>query len=229
MKQSIFDFATPYPLTLDNFVVGQNKELVESIKEIKEGNASYRGIYLFGPESCGKTHLLRAAVSDQDNALYIDAQQKKTLEGTHQGHRIVAIDNIHSLSPQGQIVLFDWFNRVHTNNVRFVLSGHKGPLFLNLREDLRTRVAMLLAFTVHPLADDDKVQVVRHYAQERGITLKNSTILYLLNRVDRNLSNLISWLNRLDHLSLSQKKHITAHFVKMAIEEQKSLPNQKFE
>lgn len=225
MKQSVLDLSTAYQLTLGNFVIGKNKELIESINKVRDGKISGLGLYLFGSLGCGKTHLLHAAVHGVENAVYVDASTNKTLKVNIKGLKLLAIDNIHMLSPKGQIVLFDWFNSASQKPIVFILSGIKAPLFLKLREDLRTRVATLLAFTIHTLSDEQKIEVVKNYAQERGINLKESTVTYLLNHVDRNLSNLIDWLNRLDLLSLSQKKNITAHFVREAIESQQFLDN----
>ncbi|WP_092483613.1 HdaA/DnaA family protein [Candidatus Ichthyocystis hellenicum] len=222
MQQSILDITTGCQLTLGNFFVGQNKELIESINKIREGSFSSLGLYLFGAPGCGRTHLLQASIHGVNNTAYVDAGKDKHLRKKIGSSKLVAIDNIDRLSPGGQIKLFDWFNRAAQQQVKFILSGNKAPLFMSLREDLRTRVATLLAFPVHPLSDDQKVEVVKKYAQDRGINLKESTVIYLLNHVDRNLSNLIDWLNRLDHLSLSKKKNITAHFVRAAIESQKS-------
>ena len=45
--------------TLDNFVVGANAEVVAVLREMAQGSGP-KFLYLYGPQGCGLTHLLKA-------------------------------------------------------------------------------------------------------------------------------------------------------------------------
>jgi len=58
---------------MDNFVVGENLELVTFLRSPK---AEFRGIWISGPRSSGRTHLLqaycRAALQSGRQGIYLD-------------------------------------------------------------------------------------------------------------------------------------------------------------
>ncbi|NIQ15056.1 MAG: DnaA regulatory inactivator Hda, partial [Candidatus Dadabacteria bacterium] len=69
-----------------------------------------------------------------------------------------------------------------------------------------------------PLSDSEKITVLQQRADLRGLKLSNEVADYLVKRVNRDLSNLIDLLNKLDDASLVAKKKLTIPFIKSLIE-----------
>ena len=55
--QAVLPIDAPHQPTFDNFVVGDNAELCNTLKSEANG---FSGYWLCGEDVCGKTHLLRA-------------------------------------------------------------------------------------------------------------------------------------------------------------------------
>ena len=58
--QAVLPIDAPHQPTFDNFVVGDNAELCNTLKSQTNG---FSGYWLCGGDVCGKTHLLRATCS----------------------------------------------------------------------------------------------------------------------------------------------------------------------
>jgi DnaA family protein len=61
MHQLAFELKTAPSPSIDNFVVGQNRELLATMEQFIKSGSDVRFIYLWGLADVGKTHLLRAA------------------------------------------------------------------------------------------------------------------------------------------------------------------------
>src|SRR4051812_36211742 len=75
MRQLLLDLGAEKPQTLDNFVVGQNEELLQLLRLFALRAADRpkeRFVYLWGEPGAGKSHLLHALASAPD-ARYIPA------------------------------------------------------------------------------------------------------------------------------------------------------------
>jgi DnaA family protein len=69
-------------------------------------------------------------------------------------------------------------------------------------------------FEVHELRDEGKAQVLQREAQNRGMPLRPEVVSYLLSRNERNLHDLMTTLDTLDSLSLSEKRRMTIPFIR---------------
>ncbi len=74
---------------MDNFVVGENRELVAFLRSPKAG---FRGVWISGPRSSGRTHLLqahcRAVLQSGRQAVYLDLAQR-VQDASAQIHRVL--------------------------------------------------------------------------------------------------------------------------------------------
>jgi DnaA family protein len=210
-KQLLLDIGPDEaPPTLDNFIVGQNHELLARLRPLGKADV-FDQIYLWGPPGCGRTHLLRAAHhSAQTRArpvCFFDGSELET-ELVPQPGALVIIDNVESLNEIAQITLFRVFNAARLVGLSLLLSGQSPPLQLQpaLREDLRTRIGSTLIFEVRPLADADKAQALHQRASQRGMRIDDGLIDYLLHHGRRDLPSLLNTLDQLDQASLEQKR-----------------------
>ena len=92
---------------MDNFVVGENLELVTFLRSPK---AEFRGIWISGPRSSGRTHLLqaycRAALQSGRQGIYLDcadlavgasAQIQRAVNLASASDALVVLDNLGEL------------------------------------------------------------------------------------------------------------------------------------
>lgn len=199
MDQLLLDITPDWWPTFDNFVVGQNRELVSVLHHALSGADAERCIYLCGSSGSGKSHLLQACVSAAQNAqrdaIYAQGSVPRLAD-------VVAVDDVEQLDEAAQIELFNLYNRVRDSGGILLVSGSQSPLHLALRPDLRTRLGWGLVYQVHGLSDEEKAQALVSHTQARGFTLSHEVTQYLLRHGRRDLPSLLEVLDALDEHSL---------------------------
>jgi DnaA family protein len=201
MKQLLLDIQPPALPSLSNFVVGRNAEAVHSLKAAINGGTQ-RFIYLWGAAGSGKSHLLASA-----------AELARS-----NGLNLVCADNVHQLSGDAQIALFNSYNQLRESGGLLIASGIAAPTQMGLRDDLATRLAWGLTYQLHPLTDAEKAEALRTHAKERGMHLPDEVIDYCLRYLRRDLPNLMATLNALDVWSLTTKKPVTVPMLKKLLQ-----------
>lgn len=219
MQQLLLQLAPPPAPTLDNFVSGRNGAALQALREIAGGTGVERFVYLWGEPGSGRTHLLRglAQAASGHKALYLSGAQGDRI-GDDQ---LIAMDDVQDLSADGQIALFDLYNRMLPAGGALVASGNAAPAQLALRADLRSRLAWGLAFQLHPLSDAEKAAALREHARARMLDLPEDAIAYLLKHARRDMASLIGILDALDRYSLEHKRPVTLPLVRDALESMK--------
>lgn len=211
MKQLLLDLAAEKPQTLDNFVVGQNPELLQLLHRFAQRTPSTpaeRFVYIWGDPGAGKTHLLRALHAGTD-ARYIAAGAPSGAYLFDANVALYLVDDCHRLNPDAQIAAFNLYNEVKENGGLLVTSGAVAPAALALREDLRTRLGWGLIYQIHGLSDDEKIDALNLAAQARGITLPAGVLPYLITHFRRDMRSLSAMLDALDRYSLETQRPIT--------------------
>jgi len=215
-RQLTLDFGTPPPATFDNFFVDANAELVTRLRGLDDalaaGPVADRTFYLWGAPGSGRSHLLQALTRDAPpgQARYLGPPSSLDAFAFDPRVPLYAIDDCDCLTDTQQIALFNLFNEVRAHPAcAFVAAGSAAPLALGVREDLRTRLGWGLVFHLKPLSDENKVEVLKHAAKERGITLAEDVPAYLLTRCHRDMPSLMALLDALDRFSLEQKRAVT--------------------
>ena len=190
MKQLLLDIQPAALPTLDNFVVGRNAEVLHSLKLAINGGDK-RFIYLWGASGSGKSHLLSACAVFGKEA------------------DLVCADNVHLLSDEAQIALFNTYNQLRESGGCLIASGLAAPTQMGLRDDLATRLAWGLTYQLHPLSDEEKAQALKNHAKARGMRLPDEVLDYCLRHLRRDLPTLMATINALDEWSLTYKRPVT--------------------
>lgn len=63
MKQLALEISPPPDPTLENFVPGDNAELLERLRELAAGRLAESIVYLWGEPGSGRSHLLTACAA----------------------------------------------------------------------------------------------------------------------------------------------------------------------
>jgi DnaA family protein len=169
------------------------------VQALAAGTFSEPIIYLWGAPGSGRTHLLRAAARANP--------------------RLVLADDVESLDAEAQQALFVAINDAREGGAAVLASGSAPPAQLDLRDDLRTRLAWGLVYQLKALTDREKALHLRAEAGRRGLQLSEEVVGYLLARAPRDLSTLNYILDRLDRHSLARQRPLTIPFVREALAE----------
>jgi len=201
MQQLVLDIGPPAAPAFDNFVAGPNAEALARVRSLAEGKLREAIVYLWGDAGSGRTHLLRAAARANPE--------------------LVIADDVESLEPAAQQQLFAAINAARDGGAPVLAAGPRAPAGLDLREDLRTRLAWGLVYQLRPLGDAEKAEHLRAEAGRRGLRLSGEVVGYLLTRFPRDLPSLNGVLDALDRYSLAAKRPVTLPLVREALEKKR--------
>lgn len=229
----LFSPQIPLPLharrhgCFSDFVLGPNAAAVEAVRNgAVEPGAS---VFLSGPESCGKTHLLNAAChAARDaghSAFYLGLKRlprrgEAALQGLEDMH-LVCIDDLHRVAglPGWEEALFHFINRLRQGPGRLLVASQVRLSALPLAlPDLASRLAWGLRLELQPLEDADKVAVMHSHADSLGIELPADVAAYLLRYGQRTMGALLLSVGRLQHVAFTEKRRITVPLAKRVLE-----------
>lgn len=198
-EQLLLDLIEPEGPTLDNFVCGQNGEVVAALKNCLAGEGP-QFIYLWGPSGCGKTHLLRAMTPcqrwrvpefDEDVAIY-------------------TVDNVQELDAEDLEKLFHLMNAVRSHpDTRIIVSGNVSVAELNIREDITTRLSWGLVYRIRYLPGDLAQAEFDRLAKERGIEMTPDLAQWVVTHLSRDMRDLRRYLDVVDRFAMRNKRRVT--------------------
>jgi len=192
MRQLALAISPPPEPSLDNFVPGENAELLAHLRELAAGRLAESIAYIWGEPGSGRSHLLRACARPG----------------------VAVADDVESLDEERQIGLFNRINEAREAGTTVLAAGSAPPAQLAVREDLRSRLAWGLVYQVKTLTDAERAVYLSTEAERRGMRLADDVVWYLLARVRRDLPSLRGILDLLDRASLEQRRHITLPLVR---------------
>lgn len=207
-----------------NFVAGNNRTALAALRQLAAGDGGPL-MYLWGAKGSGKTHLLQAAcaeaAADGRPTAYVPLVchaelQPRMLTGLDSA-RLICIDDIQAIAGLGdwEEGLFHLYNQAESGGVPMAVAADRPPRALPLRlNDLKSRLAAGTVFETRELDDAGRSQVLTARARARGFDFPEDAVRYLLRRGPRDMHSLISVLDRLDALSLSEQRKITVPLVR---------------
>ena len=212
MRQRAFEFSVPAEPTLDLFITGRNRELVERLRALERPGGE-RCIYIWGAAGSGRTHLLKATLARlQDTRVrtaYIAADARAGVSEDLHDFDAIALDDVERLDATGQAALFGLYNALREAGKTLLVAGNVAPMQLPLRADVVTRLGWGLVYEVHVPSDAEKAEALAQHATVRGFRLAPEVREYLLNHVPRDMPTLLAMLHALDRYSLEAKRAIT--------------------
>ena len=206
--------------SFDNFLPGANGQAVEHLRHLRMPGPP---VYLWGPEGCGKSHLLRALVRsvrlDGGRTAACGAGRALPWQGAADG-TLVVIDGCEALDEAEQQAAFQVFIDAATQGCQVVAAGRLPPVDLPLRDDLRSRLGWGHVFALAPLGDAEVRAALRQEFDRRGIFLSDDLMSYLQNRFARDLGHLVALLDRLDRYALEHQRALTLPLLRRMLAEE---------
>ncbi|MFW9617844.1 HdaA/DnaA family protein [Aquabacterium sp.] len=237
MRQIPLDLGPVSVPGLEEFIEGDNHELLAWLKAWPAVERLGTHVYLWGPKGAGKTHLLRAMIERALQAgfgvIWLNAQTCQMWDAPDLGAPTLAlIDECEQLDANHQHLAFNLF--IESAAGAAALAGGErvdasvGPLYiiaagatpaidLAVRDDLRTRLGWGLTFVLHTLPEDGLKAALTHEAARRGMTLGDELLSYLLTRYSRDLGFLMNLLDRLDRYALAEQRMLTVPLLKQML------------
>lgn len=214
--------------TFDNFVAGQNHEIVVALKQTIMGDGD-RMIYICGARGQGASHLLKASCHyahlNQWSSVYLPLSQLKHLSPDVllglETLNLICLDDLHHVAqqPVWEEAIFHLYNRVYDVGGRIIMAGNDLPRALNIDlPDLVSRLSWAVIYQLQSLTDIEKQAILVARADQRGIYLSDEVAKYLLTHCPRHMGALFAVLDVLDKASLAAKRRLTIPFVKEVLE-----------
>ena len=220
MKQIPLAIGVEPTRTFANFLSGANEAAMAHLRRLGAGAPP---VYLWGPPGSGKTHLLQAAAAEArahgGRVAWFAANDDAPWVGDSD-HEWLVFDDCDRLDAARQHAAFSLFVDAVTRGAAILAAGRVPPVDLDVREDLRTRLAWGHVFALQPLSEPEVRAALRHEADRRGTFLSDEVMDYLLTRFTRDLKHLMAQLDRLDEFSLSTKRAITVPLLKQMLAEE---------
>lgn len=212
--------------TLDNFWVGHNSELVAAIKTSVE-TGEPRLVYLYGPSSSGKSHLLFAAMKlakeEVVNTSYLSLLDSnigpEMLDVIDVAH-LVCIDNVEAWAGEAEKerALFSLFEQVKYAGGQMLLSASQAPELCGFSlADLISRLSSGLVYPISELTEQQQFEAIKMRSNNRGLTISDDAVKYLLSRSSRDTGELFALLDEIDQASLIEKRKLTIPFLQSLI------------
>jgi DnaA family protein len=212
----------------EHFHAGANAAAVAAVQALAvQPGAPW--VYLSGAAGSGKSHLLMAACQAAHEAgRTVQYLPLKTLHEHFMalrgvaGSQLIALDDIDVIAGErdAEHALFDLYNRARAEGTALIFTAQAVPAQLNLGlPDLRSRLGACTQFTLKPLEDGERREVLKQQAALRGIELDEGVLDWLFARYARDLGALLDLLDRLDQASLAAQRRITIPFLRTFLRE----------
>ena len=223
-----------------NFTVGDNQELLTALTKLTnctydgagegEQNAQRNSIYLWGQGGRGKTHLLNAVCAAAGHVdlqvMYIplrdftDPVHISLLHGLDD-YDLVCLDDIDAVTQSAPwcLALFALYNRLtDAGKARLVISASRSTSAIDCAlPDLRSRLQSSASFHLKKLDDDGRQHALQTHAAQRGLLLEEDVAQFMVQRLSRDMHQLMAALDSLDSESIAQQRRLTVPFVKQTL------------
>lgn len=221
MRQIALDIGLWTGPTLDNFVPGPNRAVLEHLQlwlgAADSGLLSPVPTYLWGADATGKSHLLRAVREAlRMRGATVGWMDAGTLHAPDfdEDWAVILMDDVHLYTAEQQHAAFTWFVNAQAHQRCVLSAGSVAPVGLSLREDLRTRLGWGHVFGLQLLSEAETRSALRQTADARGVFLRDEVMDYMLSRFSRDLGSLMELLDLLDRYALQTQRPITIPLLK---------------
>lgn len=212
---------------LDNFLDEANSDLLAYLKQqlLKRSSGhldTFTGILVHGDPGSGKSHLA-AALAEwveecRGKAIRLNGlNDLKRISGTEQLNQVYLLDDLEAFlgDSLSEREVLTFIERLKQQNAGLVLFARQPVNGLKISlADLRSRIQAMEGFELRALNEADKREVLRRRARQRGIILNEEVLNWLFTHTGRDLGVLLDLLDRIDVLSLAEKRRVTIPLIR---------------
>jgi len=214
------DFGFYTKKTLDNFIVGDNQDLYNSLLDLHKSNNL---VLIYGRKSSGKSHLCEAIINSiQKNIIKVNRDTNLKSLVLSDFYELAVIDDIDKLLLKScnEEIIFTIINNQILNKKSTLITSTKELDKSDFElYDLYSRLFSDRIYNISDLSDEDKINLMISRCSEKGLEVSEKVLNYIINNCSRDLYFLCAFINSLDYASLSTKRRVTIPFIKQAIKD----------
>ena len=205
--------------TYDNFVIGNNEKLFDTLRSI---NNSDQLVLIYGPKYSGKTHICEAAINYlENNSIFVNNHTDLLKLQLRDSYDLLVIDDLDKiiLCKQSEETLFMLINNQMLHKKPSIVASSKDINECNINlKDLSSRLISDKIFSITELDDLDKIDMMISFCSQRGLEIDEKVLQYIIKNCSRDLYFLCALIKNLDTASMSTKRKITIPFIKKVFE-----------
>lgn len=217
LKQIILNVINTPKFESENYFVSDSNKLAMNLIN-SWPDWTQRQYLLYAPSGYGKTHLAHI-FQQKTSALYISATSLDTeelIEYFKIKKGTIILDNIQSI--KNEEALFHLYNHIKSEGLYALYISDKKPAHLSLTlPDLSSRLKTLPIIEIETADDMLLEAVVTKWLGDLQIKISKEVFKYLLTQIPRNLSDVKIFMQKINEISLREKRNITIPFVKQVI------------
>jgi chromosomal replication initiation ATPase DnaA len=212
MYQIPFNIPSPPNFAEEDFIIAEcNHNAYNFIKQWPNWGEHRFGriLYLYGGHGCGKTHLAH---------IWRKYSQAQFLSAPTLGNDACYIlENIEEhLVDEAQ--LFHFLNHIIDHKQYLLITSNIHPDQLKVRlVDLRSRLNAIYALEITMPDEELLSKVLIKQFSDRQMQVNLPVIQYITKHIERSFYAVDNLVERLDHASLAQKRHVTIPLVKLCL------------
>lgn len=174
------------------------------------------GVFLFGPKSCGKTHLSHVWAK-KSKAVLINAADLHGINVSDSPLQII-VEDIQNLNPEGFEKLFHLYNHLYQKKGNLVVTADRPLSDLDLPlQDLKSRLSRLVAVQIKTPDEILMRLYIMKLFSDFQITVSDVEIKYLSTHLKRNFKEVLYTIKYLNNKSIEEKRKITIPFIKSVL------------
>jgi chromosomal replication initiator protein len=229
--------------TFENFVVGNGNRFAHAaaLAVAESPGQAYNPLFLYGGVGLGKTHLMHAighfahkehpnlkllyiTCEDFTNEIINSMQTRKTEEMRNRFRNVdvLMIDDVQFLAGKTstQEEFFHTFNALHSAGKQIILTSDRPPKEISrLEERLQSRFEWGLIADIQKPDLETRIAILRQKANDEHLSIDDSVLSMIAERVDSNIRELEGSLTRLTAYSALVCRPITPELAEEALRE----------
>lgn len=222
LQQLPLNVQLPSNQTFATLVAGPNSEAFTLVRASHDAL-----VYLWGGAGVGKSHLLHALCNEQaQQVIYLPLAELKNsvdagiLRGL-ESYALICLDDIDAVLTDEDwcFEVFALLNRVRDEgHSRLLVTASTSPAQVrSAYPDVQSRLSWGLVLQLQRLNDVQKMQALQQRAHAMGLELRSDTAQFMVQRLGRDLDDLMQSLQRLDKASIAAQRKLTIPFVKAVL------------
>lgn len=205
--------------TIDNFIIGKNSILFNSIMSSIGLNSGK--FFIWSKNKFGKTHVCNAFInyvkSQNKSALMIDCETINICDVDINQYKFMAFDNIEKIIglTHQEEKFFEILNIIIDKNIMVLITSRYPLRDIGFKyKDISSRLSAMESYNLHGVLDKDLSDWLKRQLMNQGLCLTQDVSDYLLNRCSRDIDSLITIVDKLNSSSFIKKRKLTIPFVK---------------
>ena len=226
MSQIPLTLILPQPSEVtDFFVTGANALAYGWLETWPNWPAPYQSVNIYGPTGCGKTHL--ASLYQQKCNSYLISSMSAFNRTDYRDHNAFICEDVKSSAQWDEEALFHFLNYLaETGKSCFFTSQIALSQIQWQLPDLKSRMRALPSQAVELPDDELLMTLLDSYFQRRQCQVSETTLRYILSRIERSYEALTDIVQKVDKISLAEKRAVTTALIRPLFDQDEGNPKE---